>query len=88
MAWGKGCEPSFNREQLSLEDAKKRIDCPHFLAFLNALDWSKTALFYEVENGTHSGRAGWRVVHFNEKVEENWHNAWGQTWVGVSAWMS
>jgi hypothetical protein len=88
MAWGKSEKPSFKREEVSYENAVSRIADPHFLDFLKTLDWTKTAMFYEEENGTHSGQTGWRVVHFKEKVEEKWHNVWGMTWVGISSWMS
>jgi hypothetical protein len=76
----------FERKQLTLDDLPPDIDA-HFVDFLRTLDWNKTALYYENESGQHSGRQGYRVVHFKEKVEEKWHNVWGMTWHGISACM-
>lgn len=95
MAWGKGQEPSFERTQVLLADVKEEAkknthwtSFATFVAFLETLDPNKTAIFYVEENGTHSGRRGYQVVHFNEKAEEKWYDSWGQTWFGISAWMS
>lgn len=95
MAWGKGREPKFNRIDSSIEDLLKReegsilTDTSSFIKFLRTLDWDKTAMFYEEEQLAHSGKQGYRVVHFNGKADkEHWHNAWGQTWCGTSSWMS
>jgi len=90
MAWGPGQKPSFKRDKVSMEDVRKRLENSgaEFISFLEKLDPEKTAIFHEVENSSHSGREGFRVVHFIGAVEEKWHNAWGHTWYGLGAWMS
>jgi len=91
MAWGPGRVPKFIREPRTLEEVKAdiRITNPNSIfEFLDKLDWNKTAIFYEKNDHSHSGNEGYRVVHFINKVEEKWHNSWGNTWIGISAWMS
>lgn len=59
-----------------------------FAEFLDSLDWDKSAIFYEEERSETRSRTGYRVVHFTDRVEEKWHDAWGQTWFGLGASIS
>jgi hypothetical protein len=91
MAWGPGETPKFIREPRTLEQLKSdiRITNPIVIfEFLDKLDWNKTAIFWEKDRRSHSGCEGYRIVHFINEVEEKWHNVWGHTWIGLSAWMS
>lgn len=89
MAWGPGREPKFERTSKTLEEVKADpLVSNYFVEFLLTLDMSKTAIFYENDQQSHSGTHGYRVVHFNKKVEEKWHDTWGVTWHGTGCWMS
>ncbi len=92
MAFGPGIEPKFERIRLSYEEMLSKVPDNKggqaFRDFAAKLDLTKTAFFYEKSNGTHHGREGILCVHFDEQIEEKWHNTWGQTWIGLGAWMS
>lgn len=83
----------FKREQVSIEavesyyqDHQDWDNLKHFLEFLRGLDWCKTGLYHELDDNDYFHKEGWRVVHFNEKVEEKWFPSlvWGHTWFGIS----
>lgn len=67
------------------EGEMRRLDS--FLTFLKSLDPDKTEVYYEQNETEHCGNHGWRVVHFTDRIEEQWHNTW-MTWFGLGGWMS
>lgn len=94
-------EPKFTRTLISLEEVQQKIkeakdkygvddswtnSLEVFRKFLIILDWTKTAIYHEL-NVTQGGhQEGWRVVHFINQVDtEKWHDSWGHTWFGLGA---
>jgi hypothetical protein len=93
MTDGKGT-PSFTREKVSIDHVHAALakspdwkTLQAFVKFLELLDPTKFEIFLENEQGRSSGRHGYRVVHFAEKIEEKWHDTFS-TWFGLGAWMS
>ena len=87
---------SYEKKKMSLEEVKEDFAKdgrnPHkkdvaFLEFLEKLDWSKTEIYWKREEFGSSGRTGYLVVHFSERIEEQWNDSF-QTWYGTGAWMS
>lgn len=84
-------KPSFQRGRVTLDTVREKVGSSvsglRFIEFLESLDPTRYAIFHEKETHSGGGRQGYRVVHFNNQVEEKWHDIWGQTWYGLGAWM-